>query len=124
LANPPDAATVAAADDMAAEPDDTVPGDAAQGQQYAAYEPDYRGLCEGGPYTGRTVPSRCPGGFLLYDKAGARMWTYRADPAHPGAFLADNNGRPTPVTDIGAVRQAADGTVLDVIAYDDGPAVT
>lgn len=107
---------VTALNDQAAEGDDSVPADAAGTEAYAAYEPDYTGVCRGGPYDGRTVSSRFPGGFLLYDKPHRLAWNYSSDPAQSGDFLCV--GSPTSVHDSDALRDSAERLQFDVLAYD------
>lgn len=105
-----------ALNDEAAEGDDSVPADAAGAERYAAYEPDYSGVCRGGPYDGRTVASRFPGGFLLYDKPNRLAWNYHSDPTRSGDFVCV--GSPASVHDSDALRDSAEGLQLDVIAFD------
>ena len=109
-----------AIDDLAAELDDAEPSDAA-GETVVDDDEEsaYSGVCRGGPYDGRSIDSRFPGGFLLYDKQRQQMWTYTADPARPGEFTLLPSGETPP-----NLSTAADGVEYDVIAYDDGPAVT
>jgi hypothetical protein len=109
--------------DMAAETDDSVPADSAEAETYAADEPNFAGLCRGGPYNGRTIASRFPNGFLLYDKPRQRMWTYIADAVRPGEFTVVGDGQATPVVSPDTLRPTAEGSQFDVIAYDDGPAM-
>jgi hypothetical protein len=109
--------------DMAAEIDTSVPADATEPDPTAEDEPEHTGICRGGPYEGRVVPCRFSGGFVLYDKQRRLMWTYATEPGRPGEFVVRSNGAPAKVTDINALRQAAEGVQLDVIAYDDGPAL-
>lgn len=110
--------------DMAAEMDTSVPADATeQDPADAGDEPEHTtGICRGGPYEGRVVPCRFPGGFVLYDKQRRLMWTYAAEPGRPGEFVVRSNGTPAKLANVDALRQAAEGVQLDVIAYDDGPA--
>jgi hypothetical protein len=110
--------------DMAAEMDTSVPADAAVVPDPAVVDdPDITGICRGGPYDGRRVPCRFSGGFVLYDKQRRLMWTYATDADRPGEFIVRSNGAPAKVTDVDKLREAAEGVQLDVIAYDDGPAV-
>jgi hypothetical protein len=110
--------------DMAAEMDTSVPADAAVVPDPAVVDdPDITGICRGGPYDGRRVTCRFPGGFVLYQKPRRLMWTYATDASRPGDFLVRSNGAPANVTDVDKLREAAEGVQLDVIAYDDGPAV-
>lgn len=110
-------------DDVVAEVDTAVPADAVGADAYADDEPAFTGVCRGGPYDGRSVESRFPGGFMLYDKQNRRMWTYQADANRPGDWILLASGA-IDDTDIETVRPAAARVHLDVIAYDDGPAVT
>jgi hypothetical protein len=116
-------ASADALDDVAAEVDTAVPADAVGDDVYTDDEPAFSGVCRGGPYAGRTIASRFPGGFLLYDKQNRRLWTYQAVANRAGDWLLLHGG-PANATDIEAIRPAAAGVELDVLAYDDGPAIT
>lgn len=119
LADPTDAAVA----DLAAEGDAAVPSDAAGDDGYTDDEPAYTGVCRGGPYDARTVAIRCAGGFLLFDKQQKRLWTYAAYTNRPGEYVLLGDGGITPFDNIATIRAAADGALLDVLAYDDGPVV-
>ena len=109
--------------DLAAESDVAVPADADGDEGYGdGDEPAYTGVCRGGPYDARTVAIRFPGGFLLFDKQQKRLWTYAASPTQPGEYTLFGGGGQTAFDDVTAVREAADGALLDVLAYDEGPA--
>jgi hypothetical protein len=123
LFDPPDPVTDEdETEDLAAETDTSVPSDAADTDDYEPSEPDYTGVCRGGPVDGMTMPCRFPGGFLLYDKARSLMWTYTASAMQPGEYTALTSG-PITLSSLDALREAAEGAQLDVIAYD-GPVLT
>jgi hypothetical protein len=110
------------AEDLAAEMDDAVPADTDGAEDYPPTEPPL-GVCRGGPYNGRTVASRFPEGFLLFDKARARMWRYIRSVERPGEYVCLATD-PVSLTDADILGQAAEGSKLDVLAYDEGPGVT
>jgi len=111
-----------AIDDMAAEVDQATPADASGEDSYADDEPAFTGVCRGGPYDGRAVAIRFPGGFILYDKQRRRMWTYAAVAGAPGVFamVGDNDGI---ASNDDVICSAAEGAHFDVLAYDAGPAI-
>ena len=110
-------------EDFAAEMDDRVPADAVDVEDYTPREPGFTGVCRGGPYDGRPVPSRFPGGFLLFDKAHARMWRYFGSVERPGEYVC-LAGDSVPIADVNLLGLATEGLEIEVLAYDDGPAVT
>ena len=73
----------------------------------------YEGICRGGPLDGQQTESRFPGGFILADKPGERVWIYDYDGT--GQFTARD------VQDLNYEKalKTATGDQYDVRAYDD-----
>lgn len=130
---PPDADTDddTAIADEAAEVDPLVPSDgvdhtaddADEDDDDAATPAGFTGVCRGGPYAGRTVTSRFPNGFKLYDSTRAQVWTYEHNPLVPGVYALAAS-QPETVNSPDDLADTADGDEFDVLAMDDGPAVT
>lgn len=79
-------------------------------------QPDgYTGVCRGGPYTGRTVNSRYPKGFLLADKASNTAWLYDRDAATSAYVCRNPGGAPM---DFDGRWRAAEESEYDVLAYE------